>query len=305
MRSARPVFFLRVPPPDCEGRAKHVNVSRRRMNSFHLLRPVGAGQIDSRAREVVRGHGLKHRGLLFPHIELRNGDGVSVAVGELPFECHQTVRLRIGEWLKKHGIHHREYRGVRANPQSERYDRSRRKPRAPPQRPRRVLHVGRRILQYVSAVHPASWHSWESHRNGCLSYANRSRLVPARLLEYGNWARGGVQFPPKSPWRLLPPKARITNATSRWNPFSPLASGFTRLPFARLWSVCKPTKHPARFTSSSSPSSPLDLSNCAALLTPSPCCRPRIAPVAFGPSAQATPRRAWLSPQKFWVRAAT
>src|SRR6202041_380391 len=76
--SARTVLFWGVRPAEYNRRPKHLKISRRRVNSFHLLGTIPACKIHARTRKVVCRDGLKYLCLLAPNRELGNRCGEAV-----------------------------------------------------------------------------------------------------------------------------------------------------------------------------------------------------------------------------------
>ena len=86
VRAAGTVFLRRVRAAHRDGRAKHFEIAARRVNPLHLLGTVAAGEIDARARKIVRGDGLKHLRLLAPDDEFRNRYRITVPLREMAHE---------------------------------------------------------------------------------------------------------------------------------------------------------------------------------------------------------------------------
>ena len=100
LRPVRDVLVGREGPAERGRDAEDPKELGRNMDAFHLLGMVTATDVHSRADEVVSGHGLENV-VLLPGIEFRDGSRVTNAleIGETANDCHDPVRLRIGQGL--------------------------------------------------------------------------------------------------------------------------------------------------------------------------------------------------------------
>jgi hypothetical protein len=77
------------------------------VNPVNKLRPV-AGDVETRAGEVIGGDVFEHAGLLAPDHEFRNGGDATVAVRRREFALDDAVRVGIGQRLEQYRIDHGE-----------------------------------------------------------------------------------------------------------------------------------------------------------------------------------------------------
>ena len=93
-------------------RAEKPEVTFGNMNAMQLLRPV-AGQVEAGARKVERGHFLEDAFLVLIDVKERDGRQVgrehALATRlRAMLKLHDAVRVRIGERLDQHSVHHAE-----------------------------------------------------------------------------------------------------------------------------------------------------------------------------------------------------